>query len=55
MIGSADNINTDPFYVKDFSIDTGGAVNNYQTGGFSFTTTLPKCLLKTMKNYTTIG
>jgi len=50
MVGSQSNLNTDPFYVKDFGIDVGGAINNYQTGGYAFATTHPKCILKTMKN-----
>lgn len=50
-LGDASNMNTaDPFNIKDYGIFTGGAIQNYVTAGYAFTTLLPKCLLKMFKN-----
>lgn len=44
-LGSALNQNTEAFYIKDFALDNGGFVNNYQLDGYSVSK-LPKCLLR---------
>jgi hypothetical protein len=52
LVGHKNNSCPDPFYIKNFAIDLGGAVKGYDDGGYS-ASILPFCLLRMYKSAAT--